>query len=415
MVYFDGSIEGLVCVKSFIEAGFAFKCLIIRDKNSFYNENRAISFCETSGIEYLLIDELFYSKIENMHIIYSSGLPLMQKKNKKWHVTKCNKIKKIKTYFNKNKLNNVISFFNTNAIKQSFLKSPVVADIIFRTLRLNNCNLNDYKHEIFSYFWNFSEEDYIKSNLNKIDFRNECVRVARKIYKKYGDCIWLCLSGGVDSEIVVRSFIESKLPFKVAILRFNADLNIHDISWAVSFCEANNIEYKLFNLNVCKYFINKYSKYSKELGFDFLSPTSFWLIQKINKLGGVAVSGAGEPSVTVKHRQLCIVDDVRDYGLDILCKKRKLRYISFYRWDKKLFKSFYSDSVTNIYFENHSKGKISLFGYKKLLYGKYFAPKGRVKLHGYEKLVQKSPEFKKFLFNENIKMLKDKYLSMESM
>ena len=69
---------------------------------------------------------------------------------------------------------------------------------------------------------------------------------AAKIISDYGDTV-LCLSGGVDSEMMARVFLSCGIKFKVAILRFKNDLNLYDIRYAVSFCDFYNC-YRSFSL-----------------------------------------------------------------------------------------------------------------------------------------------------------------------
>lgn len=70
--------------------------------------------------------------------------------------------------------------------------------------------------------------------------------------------IWLCLSGGVDSEAMALAFLAAEVPFKAAIMRFNNELNWFDIKHAVSFCENKNIEYRFFDLDILKFYDQKF-------------------------------------------------------------------------------------------------------------------------------------------------------------
>src|SRR5687768_12507692 len=56
-------------------------------------------------------------------------------------------------------------------------------------------------------------------------FRDECVRAARLIGESTKEPIVVALSGGVDSEVIARSFLEAEIPFKAVIVRFTGDVN----------------------------------------------------------------------------------------------------------------------------------------------------------------------------------------------
>lgn len=72
---------------------------------------------------------------------------------------------------------------------------------------------------------------------------------AAKIISDYGDTV-LCLSGGVDSEMMARVFLSCGVNFKVAILRFTNDLNINDIVYAENFCKFYNLKYEFVDLDI---------------------------------------------------------------------------------------------------------------------------------------------------------------------
>jgi len=86
-----------------------------------------------------------------------------------------------------------------------------------------------------------------------MDWRSECVRAADLIYQSTDKEILIYFSGGIDSEIVCRSFIEAGHPFKVRICKFKNDLNKHDIDYAIKFCKEHNVDYSFFDLDIEEY------------------------------------------------------------------------------------------------------------------------------------------------------------------
>lgn len=78
----------------------------------------------------------------------------------------------------------------------------------------------------------------------------EAQKAAIQIAEQYNDNLWLCLSSGVDSECMALSFLAAKVPFRVAVLKFAGDHNDYDICEALSFCEAHNIAYQIWELNL---------------------------------------------------------------------------------------------------------------------------------------------------------------------
>lgn len=101
-------------------------------------------------------------------------------------------------------------------------------------------------------------------------------------------------SGGMDSEAAMRSCQINNIPFKAITMRLNirgCPINTHDLYYSEKFCRENNIEQKIVDLPVGKFF--------KEGTFlDYLKPynitvvhvaTHFWLIEQCDSfpiLGG---------------------------------------------------------------------------------------------------------------------------------
>ena len=85
-------------------------------------------------------------------------------------------------------------------------------------------------------------------------------REARKLRQE----IFLCLSGGIDSEAMLRAFISAGVPFQGIIMRFNDGLNDFDIKDIIQFCDKNHVPYEIFDLNVLDFFESgKYLQYGK--------------------------------------------------------------------------------------------------------------------------------------------------------
>lgn len=84
-------------------------------------------------------------------------------------------------------------------------------------------------------------------------WRDECIKAAELIYEYSSDPIKVHLSGGIDSEVVARSFIEAGYPFTAVIWRYNNNLNEHDIYYAIRFCQKNNIKIEIVDVDIVKF------------------------------------------------------------------------------------------------------------------------------------------------------------------
>lgn len=123
------------------------------------------------------------------------------------------------------------------------------------------------------------------------DFRSECIIAAKLIYESTNKKIIIHFSGGLDGEIICRSFLYSNLPFEVCIWKYKDDLNKHDIQYAIKFCNQFNVPYKILDLDIIKFIKNMEQDYSKK----FFCPFWFtnlckWAIEQTN---GYQIFGDG--------------------------------------------------------------------------------------------------------------------------
>lgn len=72
------------------------------------------------------------------------------------------------------------------------------------------------------------------------------------------------LSGGVDSEVVVRVNQDLSIKQNVYVFRFENDLNIRDVESAHIICKNLNIPLKIIDFNISKFFENEAESYYKK-------------------------------------------------------------------------------------------------------------------------------------------------------
>lgn len=104
-----------------------------------------------------------------------------------------------------------------------------------------------------------------------LDFRSECIRAAKLLYEGTEKKILVHFSGGIDGEIICRSFLKNNIPFEVCIWKYDADLNAHDIKYAVKFCKEYNIKYNFFEISLIESILH--SKYNDRYHVPFYSIT----------------------------------------------------------------------------------------------------------------------------------------------
>jgi hypothetical protein len=111
--------------------------------------------------------------------------------------------------------------------------------------------------------------------------------------ENYAEPFDVCLSGGSDSEVVVRVFKDLKIKHNTFIFRLEDDLNYRDVQNAISLCHQLNIPYSVIDFNMRKFFENEaYDLFSK-----YLTTCVFSLarIKWFDFLDNIPIFGEGEP------------------------------------------------------------------------------------------------------------------------
>lgn len=125
-----------------------------------------------------------------------------------------------------------------------------------------------------------------------LPFKEECIETAHLIRRSTQESLWVCFSGGIDSEVVARSFLAAGIDFNCAILRFPEQLNEHDIRWAREFCESRSLPYRYFDIDPREFWRTNALAYAEmgqccSIGMTLL----FWLAEQIP---GYPIFGSGE-------------------------------------------------------------------------------------------------------------------------
>ena len=85
-------------------------------------------------------------------------------------------------------------------------------------------------------------------------FREELLKAARSTVDHSTGKLVILFSGGVDSEIMLRAFLEIGANVEVVIMRYENDYNIYDVSYAVTICSMLNVAYKILDFNLQKFY-----------------------------------------------------------------------------------------------------------------------------------------------------------------
>ena len=124
----------------------------------------------------------------------------------------------------------------------------------------------------------------------KTSWRQELRRTANLVLQDLGRDLVVFLSGGTDSEIVVRNFLEIGFKPKCAIIRFKDDYNDYDVQSAEELCKELDIDLMYLDFDVKDFY---YSGRAAELATEIqcCQITYLTVYENIRKLSAPAIMG----------------------------------------------------------------------------------------------------------------------------
>lgn len=219
-------------------------------------------------------------------------------------------------------------------------------------------------------------------------WKEELIRTAQLIRNSTSKPLYLCLSGGIDSEVMALAFIEAGIPFTAFTLRHIGGTNNHDISFAIRFCKKHNIDQMFIDIDPYTYFEKYLTEYRTTNIFKYLQ---LFMLETIENLGGYAVIGAGEQIYYTVNEKIHIkYDPAYTLPLD-WCKKNNTEHTTmFHLHNPELLASYMSIDIIDLllknplYFRSHHVMSIE----KILVYNGYWENmERRSKYNGFENIL----------------------------
>ena len=155
---------------------------------------------------------------------------------------------------------------------------------------------------------------YKKATYLPISFREECVRVCNKIAhyaNSQGRVPIILFSGGLDSEIVIRAFIDSKKPFRIVVNRFLNDFNSHEIFYVEKFLKSYNLEAEYVDIDVELWLESNEAldmAYISKCPYSEMLPTMKLIDYVYTQLNGIPILGNGDFYASIIDNQWMYVE-----------------------------------------------------------------------------------------------------------
>ncbi len=157
------------------------------------------------------------------------------------------------------------------------------------------------------YSWQYDEGEFFgrrlsgsqqfKSHFSRyhgsiLSFKEELQNVARDTMELNLGTPSVMFSGGLDSELVIRSYLDIGVKPNVYIFRYEKDYNLYDVSYAVAICHSLNIDFNLVDFNLQKFYENDAESISEIAQID--RPRALPYCKFLSTVDGFPVLGASD-------------------------------------------------------------------------------------------------------------------------
>jgi len=100
-------------------------------------------------------------------------------------------------------------------------------------------------------------------------------------------------SGGVDSELVLRTYLSIGANPKVCIVRYENDYNLYDVSYAITVCSMLDVKFDIIDFNLQKFYENDAEQISEIAQID--RPRALVYCKFLEMIDQMPIIGEGDP------------------------------------------------------------------------------------------------------------------------
>jgi len=185
--------------------------------------------------------------------------------------------------------------------------------------------------------------------------KQELINTANYIRNSTGKDLVVSSSGGIDSEIVCRAFLDAQIPFRMFIVEFDNGRNEHDVAYAHKFAEIHGIEKIIYKIDMDDFFNHDIYKYVKQ-GYRSQAPYRYFqihILEQIENLGCCGIMAAGETLFVAKEQDIYMTYDKDYFLLHDWCQSNGvLHYPCFHSTTPELIAAFLDHPVNRFLTSN---------------------------------------------------------------
>jgi len=121
-------------------------------------------------------------------------------------------------------------------------------------------------------------------------WKEELAAAARAIAQKADRPLWICSSGGLDSEIACRSFYDQGLHFSVLSLAYEGGANAYELRHAIAWCRDRGVTHRIVPFDMAAFLRHGMYVYAER--YPAIHPFRYVqlkLLEMVDEFGGLAV------------------------------------------------------------------------------------------------------------------------------
>lgn len=238
---------------------------------------------------------------------------------------------------------------------------------------------------------------------------DELHRTAQLVRNDFGKDLVLFLSGGTDSEIVLRNFVATGFKPRCVTLRFKNDYNASDLVESQAIANELGVKLDIIDIDIEDFY---YSGEAKEFGeqIQCTQITYIMVYRCVQKLGAPAVMG-GEALLT---RQVNLNDSYWYYTLRENEDASAMRFShkfgvplvnEWFSYTPELLLYWLENPLVKELVSNRYNYKLNSASSKNSILSTLYKTRPKAKTHGFEKLLDFNQEVYKELGRTQIKRL----------
>lgn len=246
--------------------------------------------------------------------------------------------------------------------------------------------------DVFSY--TIKNQSPIRHGLFLDELKFTCQEIFQKT-KELNTDLGLFLSGGVDSEIIARTYVKLGIPFTCYFIKFENNLNGHEYELVCNLEKELNLKVIYLNVDIESWLAigGEYDYYCKKYNtFDLATPLQMYARSQIDSRVSI-ISGLYEPhlfkywhSQNKDHEWVHMFDESSIMSRIRFLEEHSFKdFPFFYLFRPELYAAYSNDYFVDAMVENPYK--LSLVSTKKVMMRCYFPEmKERPKFTGFENL-----------------------------